>query len=61
VGALDGDLLLVRPGAAEFALSTDQEAAGLGVDEQLGDLAGGKEAGIVLNDGDDIGGLAGDR
>jgi hypothetical protein len=36
VGSLDGDLLLVGPGAAEFPLGADQEAAGSASMNSLG-------------------------
>jgi hypothetical protein len=39
MAALDRDLGLVQKAAAELALSADQDRAGLGVDEQLRQVA----------------------
>src|SRR5438094_625264 len=39
VGALNGDGLLVWPGAAEFALCADEKACRLSIDEELGNRA----------------------
>ena len=51
--ALHGDLGLVAPGAADFALAPDQDRAGLGVDEQLRHVRRredfGKVARVVYN------------
>ena len=60
VVAGDGDLGLVGPGAAEFELRAVEDRAGLGLDQQFGDVALAEEVGVGLDDFDDIGGLAGD-
>ena len=41
VAALDSDLALVGPGAAELALGAGEDGARVGVDGQLRDVAGG--------------------
>ncbi len=62
VNAGDGDLGLVGPCAAELALSSGQDGARLGIDEQLGDVRRrGEPFGVVGADGVDIGGLSADR
>src|SRR5262249_5471336 len=58
----DLDLGLVRPAPAELALRSDQDGAGLRVDEELGDIGGPREpVGVALHDLDDVRGLAFDR
>src|SRR6266702_3767910 len=61
MGPLHHDRLLVGPGSAELALRTNQEAAGLSVDEQLRDQALRQPFRIGLDDRDDVRGLARDR
>src|SRR3990170_3949736 len=50
----DRDLLLVGPGAAELPLRADQDRPWLGVDEELGDSAGGEPLRGVIHDLRDI-------
>src|SRR5215831_15716998 len=52
VNAGDGDLALVRPGAAEFSRRTDQTGPRVGVYEQLGNGVCGHPAAVA---GDDLG------
>ena len=53
--APDGHLGLVRPGPAELALRADQDRAGVGVDEELGDVARAQAVGVGRHDLDDVG------
>ena len=53
--------VLVRPGAADFALAADEDRAGIGVDEQLRHIGFGEPGRIVLDHLHDIGRLALDR
>src|SRR5215471_6817352 len=57
-GAGDGDLALVRPGAAEFSRRADQAGPGVGVYEQLGNGVCGHPAAVTGDDLGDGGGFA---
>ena len=61
MAALDGDLGLVRPAAADLALAPSEDRAGLGVDEELGHVARGEPLGVGLDGAHDVGRLAVDR
>ena len=58
VAPLDRDFSLVGPGTAELALGTDEDHAGLGVDEELRHLRGAEPAGVAGHEGRHVGGLA---
>ena len=53
--------LLVGPRAAKLALRADQEASGVGIDEQLGDRARRKPSRVGFNDANDVLGLTRNR
>ena len=57
-GCPDGHLPLVRPGAAELAGTADEQRAGLGGDQQLGQRASSQPGPVTLHDLGDIRGLA---
>ena len=61
VQPLHGDLLLLRPRAAELALRADEDRAGLRVDEELRHRAVRQPFRIRVHDRDDVRGLAIDR
>ena len=46
--------LLIRPGAAEFALLADEDRPRIGIDEQFGNGARREPFAIVINDGHNI-------
>ena len=52
------DLALVLPAAAEFTHGSDQDCAGVSVDEQLRQFAFRQPFAVSLHDGGDISGLA---
>src|SRR5260370_38091897 len=61
VQALDRDLALIRPFAAEVALTTGQDRARLGIDEELGHGASAEPLRVFAHDRNDVGGLAVNR
>src|SRR5579871_304158 len=56
-----GDLGLVLPATAELPDRSDQDGAGLGIDEELWDVVRAHPPRVVGGDGDDIGRFARNR
>ena len=52
--ALDRNLGLIRPGAADLALAANQDCARLGVNKQFVHIALGEPLPVRLYDGNDI-------